>query len=607
MKHYVFFLELSDETDAIAATATLVVEFLEDGISEIVFDLVGGTEGAGTGMTVSSVLSGDRPMTFDHVDNRLEVDLAERSTRGRTRRITISYAGRPADGLLISDNKFGDRTFFGDNWPDRARHWLPSIDHPYDKATCEFVVTAPDRYQVVANGRKVEESSLPGGRCLTHWSEAVPITTYCMVIGAARFAVHHVEVLDGIPIETWVYPQDRDAGFFDFAPAPRVVEFFSAQVGAFPYEKLANVQSRTRYGGTENASAIFYNERSVTGRGERADLVTHEIAHQWFGDSVTEADWHHIWLSEGFATYFTHLFNEFTHGRDRLEAGLARDRERVLAFHERRPDSPVVDPTIARLDDLLSANSYQKGSWVLHMLRREVGDEAFWKGIRAYYDEFRDRNAMTADFERAMEEASGKELGWFFEQWIFEAGHPLLEGGWSHAEGTLRVELRQAQPGGTVFVFPLDIGIAATGEEAPLVETVQVDERSEIFIFAIESKPESLLLDPRTWLLMDGTLEALAPATLDGALAPATLDGARCRGVRARHSPPCASRACRDGLPIARSRPRSRRPAPVTRFSRICRGTDRAPTATQWRCSAPTRLSWPSRSSRGGACRGHRR
>ncbi len=512
VKHYVFVLELSDETDALAATATLEVEFKEEGISEIVFDLVGQSEGTETGMTVSSVRSKEQSMPFDHADNRLRIDLAEPSTRGERRRIIVSYAGRPADGLVISDNTFGDRTFFGDNWPDRARHWLPSIDHPYDKATCEFIVTAPERYQVVANGRKVEESSLPGGRCLTHWSESVPITTYCMVIGAARFAVQHVAVLDSVPIETWVYPQNRDAGFFDFAPAPQVVAFFSSRVGPYPYEKLANVQSRTRYGGTENASVIFYNEKSVTGTGKRADLVTHEIAHQWFGDSVTAGDWHHIWLSEGFATYFTHLFNEFTHGRARLDAGLAGDRKRVLAFHERRPDSPVVDPSIAKLDDLLSANSYQKGSWVLHMLRREVGEEAFWNGIRAYYEEFRDRNAMTADFERSMEEASGKELGWFFEQWIFEPGHPVLDGSWKYEKGALIVDLRQAQPGESVFVFPLDIGIVAARDEPLIIETVRVDERSELFTFDLDSKPESLRLDPRTWLLMDGTLETVTPA-----------------------------------------------------------------------------------------------
>jgi len=514
VRHYVFVLELSDETDALAATATVVVEFLEGGISDVVFDLVGRAEGAETGMVVSSVRSGEQSMTFDHVDNRLEINLDEPSTRGRTLPITVSYAGRPADGLVISDNIFGDRTFFGDNWPDRARHWLPSIDHPYDKATCEFIVTAPERYQVVANGRKVEESSLPGGRSLTHWSETVPITTYCMVIGAARFAVHHVDVLNGVPIETWVYPQNRDAGFFDFAPAPQVVDFFSSRVGPFPYEKLANVQSRTRYGGTENASVIFYNERSVTGTGKRADLVTHEIAHQWFGDSVTAADWNHIWLSEGFATYFTHLYNEFTHGRERFEAGLARDRKRVRAFHQRRPHSPVVDPSITVLDDLLSANSYQKGSWVLHMLRGEVGEEAFWKGIRAYYEEFRDRNALTADFERSMEEASGKELGWFFEQWIFEAGHPVLDGAWQYADGTLTVELRQAQPGRRAFVFSLDIGINAAGDEPLLMETMRVDERSEVFTFPLESKPESLLLDPRTRLLMDGTLVPANPVGL---------------------------------------------------------------------------------------------
>ncbi len=503
MKHYVFDIELLDETDAVAATASLDLEFLDGGVSEIALDFVGCEEGKETGMTVSSVRSGERALSFDHTDNRLRIRLAEPSRLGERRRIVISYEGRPADGLLIANNKHGDRTFFGDNWPDRARHWLPSIDHPYDKATCEFRVTAPDRYQVVANGRMMEESNIAGDRRLTHWSESVPITTYCMVIAAARFAVQYVDNPGGVSIQTWVYPQDRDAGFYDFATAPRVVAFFSAHVGPFAYEKLANVQSRTRYGGTENASAIFYSERSVSGTRRNANLVTHEIAHQWFGDSVTENDWHHIWLSEGFATYFTHLYNEFTHGRDRLAAGLARDRKRVLAFHRRRPSSSVVDPSITVLDDLLNANTYQKAGWVLHMLRREVGDEAFWKGIRAYYAEFRDSNAETADFRRVMEEASGKKLDRFFRQWIFEPGQPVLDGTWTYNDGTLKVDLHQAQPSGSVFTFPLDIAISAEPGNLPSIETVLVDERSETFAFDLESEPDALFLDPHTWLLME--------------------------------------------------------------------------------------------------------
>ena len=178
------------------------------------------------------------------------------------------------------------------------------VDHPYDKATSEFLVTAPAHYQVVSNGLLQEERDLANGRRLTHWKQSVPIASWLNAIGVAEFASHHAGVVKGVPLESWVYPQDRErvASVLE-APARRSVEFYSERVGPFPFEKLANIQAASVNGGMELASAIFYGERSVLG-GDVDSLVAHEVAHQWFGDSVTERDWDDVWLSEGFATYF---------------------------------------------------------------------------------------------------------------------------------------------------------------------------------------------------------------------------------------------------------------------------------------------------------------
>lgn len=498
--HYSFSLSLSDTDDRIAGLARVSVRFRRAGVTGFELDLVGPR--AGRGMSVAGVEDSGAPARFEHRGDRLRVTLASPSRASEERTITIRYGGVPADGLIISTNRYGDRTFFGDNWPNRARHWLPSIDHPYDKATVEFVVTAPAQYQVVGAGELVEETDLPGSIRVTHWRTAVPLATKVMTIGAARFAVQHVDVVAGTPIQTWVYPQDRDRGFYDFALAGRILRFFVDRVGPFPYEKLANVQSKTRYGGMENASNIFYAESSVTGDRSSEGLIAHEVAHQWFGDSVTEGDWHHAWLSEGFATYLAELYLEHAYGAERLKADMIEARTAVIAYAATRPDSPVVDTTIVDPNGVLSTNSYQKGAWVLHMLRAEVGDEAFWEGLRAYYREYRDANTMSDDFRRVMERISRRDLGRFFRQWLREPGVPVLDGAWTWNVGTRRLQLNVVQKQARPYDLRLEVAIHPRGGGPPRIETVRLDEATERFTIPLPSAPERVEIDPNARLLV---------------------------------------------------------------------------------------------------------
>jgi aminopeptidase N len=503
VEHYLFRLTLTDASDEITGEATITVRCTRSGVTELAVDLVAlSPERQKRGMAVDEVSEGGAPLEFVHANDRLIVRFRKPSERDERRVVTIVYHGVPADGLITSKNVHGDRTFFADNFADRARHWIPTIDHPSDKATCEFVVIAPDRYRVIATGARVEETDQPDGRRLTHWRTSVPVATYNMVIGVARFATQHVERVDGVPVETWVYPQDRNAGFFDFARAGRVLEFFSFRVGPYPYEKLASVQSRTRYGGMENAGNIFYGESLVTGTRGVENTETHEIAHQWFGDAVTESDWNHVWLSEGFATYFTHVFNEWTYGHDRMVEGLTRDRRAIVDFSRRNPDARVVDPRVP-VSRILSPYTYEKGGWVLHMLRRLVGNERFWAGIRAYYREYRNRNALTEDFRRVMEEASGANLERFFQQWIYEPGHPRLRATWTYdgRDKVASVTVDQVQEG-KPFAFSLDLGFTFP-DGARQVETIDIDDRSRTVTIPLETPPTALSLDPDTWLLAE--------------------------------------------------------------------------------------------------------
>ena len=256
--NYRFALELQDQNDRISGTADVDLRFVAEGETSLRFDLVNRDNVTGRGMTVSAVSADGASLAFAHRDNALTITLPRRFEPGQRLRLQIAYSGEPASGLKIANNRHGDRTFFSDNWPDKARHWLPTVDHPYDKATSEMIVTAPAHYQVVSNGLLVEETDLPGGRRRTHWRQAVPIAPWLYVLGVARFAVQHVDTFQGKAIQTWVYAQDRDAGFYDFAvPTRDVLEFYSDKVGPFSYEKLANVQSNSVSGGMEPASAIF--------------------------------------------------------------------------------------------------------------------------------------------------------------------------------------------------------------------------------------------------------------------------------------------------------------------------------------------------------------
>jgi aminopeptidase N len=507
--NYIFEIELSDETDEIIGKTTVDIRFNGDGVEELRLDLIKATDVLkGKGMKVGQVTLNDKPLSFSHENDALIIKLPAQSTINQRNQFVITYKGIPVTGLKIADNKHGDRTFFSDNWPNKGRNWLPTIDHPSDKSKCEFIIVAPAHYQVVSNGLKIEETDLPTGKRLTHWKQSVPIAPWLYVVGVARFAVQHVDDFNGKAIQTWVYPQDRDAGFYDFAePTKKVLEFYSDYVGPFSYEKLANIQSNSVGGGMEAASAVLYGDKSVTG--ERSvrwrNVIIHEIAHQWFGNAVTEYDWDDVWLSEGFATYFTLLFIEHQYGHDAFLKGLKSSQEKVNTFYGKNPDYTLVHNNLSDMQNVSSSQTYQKGSWTLHMLRGIVGTDNFKKGVRSYYDKYRDSNAITDDFVREMEEASGMDLSAFFDQWLYKAGTLKYEGNWkfNNKKGQVMIELDQVQNDGSLFKMPLEIGIYYGDKKEPQIELLQVNNASNKFTINVGSEPATIILDPNSWVLME--------------------------------------------------------------------------------------------------------
>ena len=495
VQHYTFAIKLDDANNEFVGNATIDVKFLKDA-KDLQFDLVKRKEN-GKGMLVSAVKENGKSLAFKQDDEAVIINAPAKA--GSVHHYVIDYSGVPADGLIISTNKFGHRTFFGDNWPNRAHNWLPCVDNPADKAALDFIVTAPAHYQVVANGLKTEEKTIDGNRKITHWKETAQLPTKVMVIGVAQFAIDKAGEPDDIPVYTYVFPENKEAGFKSYAVAKEILPFYINKIGPFAYKKLANVQSKTIFGGMENAGAIFYFENSVGDAGIE-ELMAHEIAHQWFGDAASEKNFQNLWLSEGFATYMTHYYLESKYGIDTLKKRMIKDRATVIAFEKRRM-TPVVDTTVKNnYMVLLNANSYQKGGWVLHMLRRKLGDESFWKGIRAYYAKYDGGNANTNDLRQIMEQASGKDLKEFFKQWLFTPGHPQLVIDCSYNADKASVEVKVEQKQAPLFNFPLELSL--DGKKV----MISVSEKTTIAKIATKEKPASIIADPDVNLLATFTV-----------------------------------------------------------------------------------------------------
>ena len=502
--NYKFEIHLNDTSDIIYGSADIALN-IKDSEDRVRLDLI--SQGKdGKGMEVKKVTFNGSEVSYSH-DN--DVLLIETGAFEYTSRdiINVVYSGMPITGLIIGPNMHGDRTFFSDNWPNKARNWLPLVDHPYDKSTAEFVVIAPNHYQVISNGLLVEETNLNKELKKTHWKQSVPISCWLYALGVAEFAVDYVDYFEGKSIQTWVYKQDRDNGFYDFKiPTKHTMEFFSDYIGPFAYEKLANVQSNSVKGGMESATAIFYSDVSVTGdRSVRwRNVVIHEVAHQWFGNCVTEYDWDDVWLSEGFATYFTLMFREHAYGRDDFVNGLNDAKRLVYNHYKTDKESSIVHNNLKDMKDVLTYSlQYQKGAWVLHMLRNYVGEDNFRKGIRNYYKKYYNSTTTTNQFKTEMEVVSGMNLDTFFDQWLYKGGNMVLDGSWKFDEkkGRIEVNLNQVQNDGYLFEMPVELGISYNDKNLEKIQTVKLEKEKGRFYIASDSKPISIKIDPNTKLL----------------------------------------------------------------------------------------------------------
>ncbi|HEV8380055.1 MAG TPA: M1 family metallopeptidase [Gemmatimonadales bacterium] len=519
-------MTLSEASDTIAVDAYVTFKRSPGGPDTLSLDLIGMTVdsvGYTNAMWTNYVPYSDTarakekrfaPVRFSYDGRVLRLPLGKPSTVSPSgpqnyAQVAISYHGVPQDGLIERTNAYGHRVVFADNWPERARFWLATVDRPADKAWVSFAVQVPPSWKVVSNGvEDVSERPRQPGRW--SWStREIPIPTYTMVIGAGEFTVSkHRPAISGrhtIPIEVWTYPEDSAyADSVPFRRATEIVEVMQRLIGPFPYENLKHVESSTRFGGMENASAIFYAEKPYVERRMSEGVVRHETAHQWFGDAVTPRDWPHLWLSEGFATYFDGVIGAALDGDSVLTNAMHENAESY--FKSDVTDRPIVDS--AHASDpmkLLNANSYPKGAWVLHMLRGLVGDSAFFRGLRNYYNTYRDSTATSEDFQYVMEKSAGANLGWFFRQWLYQPGYPQLDVAWRYDGGARRLSVgitQRQKPEWGLFRLPV-LTLEFRGPDGAVVRRdVAVTRRETDLRLDLPFAPTEVRVDPEGKLLL---------------------------------------------------------------------------------------------------------
>lgn len=506
-KHYLIDISLNDQLSEIAsATARIDIVILKP---TSLIDLDFGE------LTVDAVTLDAKPVTFTHKDGHLQITAAERLQPGKHLQLQVQYHGKPKDGLILTADKDGKPSAIGDNWPNRVHHWIPTLDHPSAKATVAFNITAPASDEVVANGR-LDHVTTSGTHRLWTYTESVPIPPYCMIIGVGQFARFEPTERTATPLSYYVPHVDAPLAMKGFAPSIPSVAYFSETIAPYPYEKLALIVGATRFGGMENSSAIVFTSTLFTPRSSpkmsktfgipisTTDVIAHEIAHQWFGDSVTESTWSDLWLSEGFATYFAGLFLQRYESEEAFQAYMKDAAERAFSY-EKTTRTPIFDRDTEDLMKLLNANNYQKGAWVLHMLRSRLGDDAFFRGLRAYYHAHANANASTEDLRAALEKSSRTDLRAFFARWVYDSGHPQYELKWFWlGNKELRLVLTQLQPG-NAFTDPVPITISTAHGNRDVV--LKPAGKLLIERIPLREKPLSIEIDPRNTLLDESTVK----------------------------------------------------------------------------------------------------
>lgn len=464
--------------DAVTTTSSL---------SSVALDFVG--------FNVSRVEVNGATVTATRGSDTIHVPVGPYAATGQAFSITIAYSGQPRTegGLGFGFTSRGAATFAE---PEGARLWFPCKDRPSDKAQYEGRITVPAGQVVASNGRLLDVADAPGGRKTYHWVETHQIATYLIMLGISNYQI--LEQRSGnVPIYHYVYPELASAAQRDFSRTPQMLEAFEQRIGVpYPFEKYGHALFENFGGAMEHQTMTSYGSRLITGDNRYDRVVAHELGHHWFGDLVSPHEWEEIWLNEGFATWTEFLWTEHV-DPDYLPALMAGresyyfDREAIDGRY------PLYAPGMSRL---FGPTIYQKGGWVVAMLRYVIGDEAFFAGLKNYLEANAYGTATTVELKEAMETASGMELDAFFDEWVYGVGYPTYDVSWSLRavpSGGYQADVRivQTQRGTPVFTIPLEVEVVyANGSRTR--QRIPVASADHVASLCLDAEPRSILVDP---------------------------------------------------------------------------------------------------------------
>jgi len=477
------------------------VSMLREGADRVTFDSVG--------LHMDAVTLDGSPAHFETTPTQLEILLPAPARRGDVHSIEIRYEGSPRQGLffILPDKNYPDRALeiWTQGEAEDTRFFLPTYDYPDDRLTTDTYLTVPASWQTISNGHLDGTSPAPGGQVVWHWVQDAPLSTYLITIVAGEFD-HTVYTWHGVPVSFYVPHGRGDTITPTFDRTRAMLDFFSSTFGVpYPWPKYSQVAvDEFTEDGMENTSATTLTTRALIDPVlapehpmREDDLISHELAHQWFGDLVTCKDWTDLWLNEGFATFAEYIWEEHEYGRDESDFTRWEEARNWLA-DDRVYSVPILNSNFT--DSMEYApNIYGKAGLVLYSLRQELGSAQFYAGLKHYLEKFRGRDVVTADLIGALEESTGKNLGQFFQQWISGAGAPSLDIHYTYDETAhqVRMDIRQVQrregPVG-LFTIPTDVEIttASGAKRYPIV----VSKAAETFSFPSDGPPLLVLFDP---------------------------------------------------------------------------------------------------------------
>ncbi len=519
--HITLDIALDFERESISGTASTTFTVLYDTIKTVTFDVVD--------LQIERVtLAGNTELAYTTDAKKLTVNLDRAYTHGEEFIVAITYAGKPRAGLHFIKPTEEDPTRPVQAWtfgqPKYASFWFPCHDAPNERATTEIFATVPAQFLTISNGNLLDVVD-HGATKTHHWRHDVPHAAYLVSLVVGDFAVIKASY-NSKPVNYYVrHDRAADADYY-LGKTPQMMQFFSSYTGVeYPYDSYDQTVVELYTGAMEHTTAtthsfmLLLDERASLDV-DLVDVVAHELAHQWFGDLVTCRDWANGWLNEGFATYFQELWNEHDQGNDYFKHSMLTNKQNYLS-EDRQYRRPIVYHVHSSDGfDLFDRHLYEKGGWVLHMLRHQLGDATFRRGLKAYLERYREREVVTSDLERTFEEVTGRSLAQFFQQWVFQGGYPAfaVSYSWDSENSMAKISIKQTQEIDDLtpcFVTPVDLAFTVpTSDEAakdanttetrtiPLRVQVGLDGQIEsTFYLPLEREPVMVRFDPDGWLL----------------------------------------------------------------------------------------------------------